>query len=297
MTHVYLSVCAAELEQRLSRQQQALEEWKANDSIQVESARADIAKLKAQTESARVASAQCKSAQTELKATKQQLAAQAKSAQLEAAQAESIRLESAQRELAALREATQQQDESRARHVAELQGTAHELHSTVEKAERTATYARQEAAALQAQVDSLSTQLQHSQVCKHSLVYLAPGCFPLWLCNLFDAVLSKCLMQCDARCVIDAMLCKHGQHSVCDSIKHSNKPTETASIVTALIFMCIMMVTLDTRHTNGTNGTAVRPNMSNWPANNALLCTLQSSAHVSGYVNKLQHSSSGLQNC
>lgn len=180
----------------MSRQQQALEEWKVNDSIQVESARADIAKLKdqlkAQTESARVASAQCKSAQTELKATKQQLAAQAKSAQLEAAQAELTRLESAQRELAALREATHQHDDSRARHVAELQGTVHELQSAVEKAERTATNARQEAAALQTQVDSLSTQLQHSQVCKSSLVCLAPGCCPLWLCNLFDAVLSKC---------------------------------------------------------------------------------------------------------
>ena len=162
-------VCIAELEERLSRQQRALDEWKANDSVQLESARADIAKhkeqLKAQTESARVASAQCKSAQSELKTAKQQLVAQPNSAQLEAAQLEAAQLrehlrtqaESTRHELNAVRLAAAQQDDSRQRHVTELQ-------IAVQSAERTAAVAKEDVAAAEMQVHSLSCQLQQSQV-------------------------------------------------------------------------------------------------------------------------------------
>lgn len=165
----WVCVCIAELEERLSRQQQALDEWKANDSVQLESARADIAKLKeqlkAQTESARVASAQCKSAQSELKTAKRQLAAQPNSAQLAAAQLESAQLreqlktqaESTQHELNAVRLAAAQQDESRQRHVTELQ-------IAVQRAERVSADARGDVAAAEMQVHSLSGQLQQSQV-------------------------------------------------------------------------------------------------------------------------------------
>ena len=62
-----LFLYCAGLQEQLSRSQAALEQWKVNDSVQLEAARDDISRLKqqleAQTESAKVASAQCKSAQ------------------------------------------------------------------------------------------------------------------------------------------------------------------------------------------------------------------------------------------
>lgn len=99
-------VNVAVLQEQLSRAQAALEQWKANDSVQLEAARHDISKLKeqleAQTESAKVASAQCKSAQKELKAARQLIATQQ-----EASQSSQGELEEARQSLVTQHESTQ----------------------------------------------------------------------------------------------------------------------------------------------------------------------------------------------
>ena len=83
------------LQEQLSRSQAALEQWKVNDSVQLEAARNDISRFKqqleAQTESAKVASAQCKSAQAELKSARQQMAAQHETSRSAQAELESMR--------------------------------------------------------------------------------------------------------------------------------------------------------------------------------------------------------------
>ena len=96
-------VCTG-LREQLSRSQAALEQWKVNDSVQLEAARDDSSRLKqqleAQTESAKVASAQCKSAQAELKSARQQLAAQHEISRSAQAELESVRQQlTAQREM------------------------------------------------------------------------------------------------------------------------------------------------------------------------------------------------------
>lgn len=100
-------VCVwTDLQEQLYRSQAALEQWKLNDSVQLEAARNDISRLKQQleahTESAKVASAQCKSAQAELKSARQQMAAQYETSR--SAQAE---LESMRQQLTAQRETSQ----------------------------------------------------------------------------------------------------------------------------------------------------------------------------------------------
>ena len=93
--------CAG-LQEQLSRSRAALEQWKVNDSVQLEAARDDISRLKeqleAQTESAKVASALCRSAQAELKSARQQLAAEHETICSAQAELESMRQLTAQRE-------------------------------------------------------------------------------------------------------------------------------------------------------------------------------------------------------
>ena len=90
-----IKVLVSGLEEQLLRMQAALDQWKTNDSVQLEAARKDMEKLKqqleAQTESAKVASNQCKSTQTELKAVRQQLATQAAATQAGQAEIDSLR--------------------------------------------------------------------------------------------------------------------------------------------------------------------------------------------------------------
>ncbi|DBA73252.1 hypothetical protein WJX77_012686 [Trebouxia sp. C0004] len=94
------------LQEQLSRSQAALEQWKVNDSVQLDAARDDISRLKqqleAQTESAKVASAPCKSAQAELKSARQHLAAQHETSRSFQAELKSVR-----QQLTAQREASQ----------------------------------------------------------------------------------------------------------------------------------------------------------------------------------------------
>ena len=84
------------LQEQLARTQAALEQWKSNDSVQLESARLDLIRLRdqleAQTESAKVASTQCKSAQTELETLRQQLANSSQSSLSQQSDFESAKL-------------------------------------------------------------------------------------------------------------------------------------------------------------------------------------------------------------
>ncbi|KAL3134945.1 hypothetical protein ABBQ32_007905 [Trebouxia sp. C0010 RCD-2024] len=127
------------LQEQLARTQVALEQWKSNDSVQLESARHDVIRLRgqleAQVESAKVASAQCKSAQSELKTLRQQIESRNQSSLsgqselawkglLESAKQESAtQLESVSRELKAQTELTRNTQ-------AELSSVRHQLHCT-----------------------------------------------------------------------------------------------------------------------------------------------------------------------
>lgn len=166
LMHLFAS---AGLQEQLARVQQALDQWKVNDSVQLESARTDLTRLRqqleAQTESAKVASAQCKSAQLELKAVKRQLTAQtatAESAQSEAAQADAaqlettqLELEAARQEVAALSAAAAQQGESFRKQQEQLHGRVSELESA----------AQQRSMELQAAVAAVHNAEQQLQVC------------------------------------------------------------------------------------------------------------------------------------
>ena len=95
MSYDNIKLPVSGLEEQLSRMQAVLDQWKTNDSVQLETARKDLDRLKqqleAQSESAKVASSQCKSAQTELKAVKQQLATQTAATQAGQAEIDSLK--------------------------------------------------------------------------------------------------------------------------------------------------------------------------------------------------------------
>ena len=129
-----IKVLVSGLEEQLSRMQAALDQWKTNDSVQLEAARKDVEKLKqqleAQIESAKVASSQCKSTQTELKAVRQQLATQAVATQAGRAEIDSLRQElatqtevssSAQTELDSVRDSLRAQLSTTQAELANLQ--------------------------------------------------------------------------------------------------------------------------------------------------------------------------------
>ncbi|KAL3146789.1 hypothetical protein ABBQ38_014771 [Trebouxia sp. C0009 RCD-2024] len=153
------------LQEKLARTQAALEQWKSNDSVQLESARHDIIQLRdqleAQVESAKVASAQCKSAQTELKTLRQQVESRNQSSlsgqsELESAKQESTaQLESVSRELKAQTELTRNTQ-------AELSSVRHELQCTKSELARVCEQHR-------AQTESSKTQQEQMQQEVHEL--------------------------------------------------------------------------------------------------------------------------------
>ncbi|DBA88434.1 TPA: hypothetical protein ACH3X2_004924 [Trebouxia sp. C0005] len=161
------------LQEQLSRSQAALEQWKVNDSVQLEAARDDISRLKqqleAQTESAKVASAQCKSAQAELKSARQHLAAQHEKSCSAQAELESVRQQltaqcetsqSAQAEVASMSQSYRTQHETAQ---SELASVREELAAQIASSNEQQHQTQLKMAELEAQHGKQAEQLRRTQ--------------------------------------------------------------------------------------------------------------------------------------